>query len=58
MACEIPVGRMTCPMRNDFIGADIDGDARAMNGGQRPGCGCQHHDNGCSCRETREGRER
>ena len=45
-------------MRNDFIGADIDGDARAMNGGQRPGCGCQHHDNGCSCRETREGRER
>ena len=45
-------------MRNDFIGADIDGDVRAMNGGQRPGCGCQHHDNGCSCRETREGRER
>ena len=43
-------------MRNDFIGTDIDGDARTMNGGMRPGCGCQHHDNACGC--NREGRER
>ena len=43
-------------MRNDFIGTDIDGDARTMNGGMRSGCGCQHHDNACGC--NREGRER
>ena len=41
-------------MRNDFIGTDIDGDARTMSGGMRPGCGCQHHDNTCGCRENRE----
>ena len=43
-------------MRNDFIGTDIDGDTRTINGGMRPGCGCQHHDNTCGC--NREGRTR